>query len=553
MQEMTSEDKRNFYDAVVIGGGPAGLTAGLYLSRACYRTLVIEKEKFGGQITITAEIVNYPGSEPMSGSALTERMRKQAEGFGAEFSLATVKHLDFSDGLIKVSTSKGDYKTHGVILATGAHPRMIGFRGESEFKGRGVAYCATCDGEFFTGKEVFVIGGGFAAAEEAVFLTKYASHVTILIREEDFTCDSQVSAPARNHEKITILTNTVVEEVSGDSMLRHIRYRNLKTGEETIFSPAENDSFGVFVFAGYEPSTELIRDIADCDAQGYVITDRSQKTSRDGLYAAGDVCIKSLRQVVTATGDGALAATELEKYISIRQKETGWKADFETKRAAKHHVENFETRAETSERGLFDASMIKQLQTVFSRMENSLSLRLWLDERAVSSELKHYMDELAGLSDKLSVSVQTDDLVTETPCVRIYRADGSFTGLSFHGVPGGHEFTSFVLGLYNASGPGQSLPDDLKRRIAAIDKPLHLTVMISLSCTMCPELVVSAQRIASLNPNVTTDIYDLNHFEELKDKHHIMSVPCFLINDGAPHFGKKDLEQLTELLEQSLS
>ena len=163
---------QNLYDVIIIGGGPAGLTAGLYLARAKYRTLIVEKEKFGGQITITHEVVNYPGVEHTSGAELTETMRRQAENFGAEFQLAEVEGLDLSGDIKTVKTSQGELKAFGVLLATGASPRMVGFKGEEDFRGRGVAYCATCDGEFFTGKEVFVVGGGFAAAEEAVFLTK---------------------------------------------------------------------------------------------------------------------------------------------------------------------------------------------------------------------------------------------------------------------------------------------------------------------------------------------------------------------------------------------
>ena len=207
----------NLYDVIIIGGGPAGLTAALYLARAKYRTLVLEKEKFGGQITITHEVVNYPGVFKTSGAELTETMRKQAESFGAEFMLAEVESLDLSGDFKTVKTARGELKAFGVLLATGAHPRMVGFRGEADFRGRGVAYCATCDGEFFTGKEVFVVGGGFAAAEEAVFLTKYAKHVTILIRKEDFSCAESVADAARNHPKITVLTNTEVEEVLGDT------------------------------------------------------------------------------------------------------------------------------------------------------------------------------------------------------------------------------------------------------------------------------------------------------------------------------------------------
>lgn len=191
----------NLYDVVVVGGGPAGLTASLYLARAKYRVLVVEKEQFGGQITITNEVVNFPGVYRTSGKELTETMRKQAESFGAEFMFAEVTGFDFTGKIRKVITSRGEISCFGILLATGAHPRKVGFDGEQKFQGHGVAYCATCDGEFFTGKEVFVIGGGFAAAEESVFLTRYAKHVTVLVRGEDFSCAKSTADVVKNHEK----------------------------------------------------------------------------------------------------------------------------------------------------------------------------------------------------------------------------------------------------------------------------------------------------------------------------------------------------------------
>lgn len=576
----------NLYDVVVIGGGPAGLTAALYLARARYRVVVVEKEKFGGQITITSEVVNYPGVKSTSGEALTETMRKQAEGFGAEFLLAEVTELKLDGDIKQVETSRGTLQCFGVLLAAGAHPRKVGFAGEEEFRGHGVAYCATCDGEFFTGKEVFVVGGGFAAAEESVFLTKYAKHVTILIRGEDFKCAESTAEAARKHEKITVLTNKNVLEASGDAVLRSLKYQDRKTGEITEYKAPDGEDFGIFVFAGYEPATELIKEIAELDAQGYVVTDRHQRTSVEGLYAAGDICVKSLRQVATAVGDGALAATELEHYAAAMQEKTGilpMKA-LEEKRAATGAgtvsgaaggvsgagtVSGTEGGASgagavsgtagsvsgagavsgtSAADGVFTADIKNQLLAVFGRMERPLVLKLYLDARPVSAELRAYMEEMASLSEKISVESADASEETELPCVRVYLQDGTDTGLAFHGVPGGHEFTSFVLGLYNASGPGQALDADLLEQIRAIDHPVDMQIMVSLSCTMCPELVTSAQKIASLNPLVRAEIYDLNHFPERKEKYHVMSVPCMAVNHDKIVFGKKNIAQLLELI-----
>lgn len=551
-----SDRNDTIYDVVVIGGGPAGLTTALYLARAKYRVLVIEKDNFGGQITITSEVVNYPGVEHTSGAALTETMRKQAQNFGAEFMLAEVERISVEGDLKSVFTSRGELKCFGILLATGARPRMIGFKGEAEFKGHGVAYCATCDGEFFTGKEVFVIGGGFAAAEESVFLTKYARHVNILIRKDDFGCAKSAADEAKHHEKITILTNTEVEEVMGDSVLRAIRYRNNKTGEVTEYKADAGDNIGVFVFAGYEPATELVKGIVELNQQGYIITDENMQTNVAGLYAAGDVRIKNLRQVVTAVGDGALAATELEKYAAAMQRKTGIKPEQPQSAAPSHSAPAAATEAEEADvsghkSDLFTPEMLTQLNTVFSRMENNLILELHLDDKPVSQELENYMEELAKLTAKLEVRTASSDL-QHKPCVRICREDGSWTGLAFHGVPGGHEFTSFVLGLYNAAGPGQQLDADVMAEAKAIAKPVDIKILISLSCTMCPDLVTAAQRLATLNDNISAEIYDLNHFPDLRDKYQVMSVPCMIINDGESSFGKKNARQILDLIQANI-
>lgn len=537
-------DMKNFYDAVIVGGGPAGLTAAIYLARARYRVLVVEKEKFGGQITITDEVVNYPGVGKTTGAALTETMRRQAADFGAEFLLAQVNDININGNIKIIKTDKGELSCFGLLIATGAHPRMIGFPGESEFKGHGVAYCATCDGEFFTGKEVFVIGGGFAAAEESVFLTRYAKHVTVLVRGSDFTCASAASEPAKNHPKITVLTDTVVVEATGDTMLRRLVYRNSKTGESVVFEP-DNDTFGIFVFAGYEPETSLVRDKLETDERGYIITDQAQKTSIDGIYAAGDVCVKNLRQVVTAVGDGATAATELEKYAAAMQEKTG----IHPKKPMQREDASAQNKS-ISQDSFFASEIHSQLEAVFSRMDAPLTLELHLDERPVSSELKQYMEELANLTDKLSVRRVDNSSEENKPFVRIIKNSGEYSGLAFHGVPGGHEFTSFVLGLYNASGKGQPIDTKLEAEIKAITKPVNMTVIVSLSCTMCPDLVTAAQKAASLNNCITAEIYDVNIFPALREKYNVMSVPCLVVNDSKVTFGRKNLAQLLEIIKK---
>jgi len=537
------------YDVIVVGGGPAGLTAALYLARAKYRVLVMEREQFGGQITITHEVVNYPGVGKVSGKELTETMRRQAENFGAEFLMAEAESLDLTGDVKTVQTDRGDYQCFGILLATGAHPRSVGFKGEEEHKGRGVAYCATCDGEFFTGKEVFVVGGGFAAAEESVFLTKFARHVTVLVRKDDFSCAASVADKAREHKDITVLTNSVVEEVAGENGLDYIRYKNTVTGEVSEYRAESGDNFGVFVFVGYAPNTALVKGIVELDEQGYIITDATQKTSVDGLYAAGDVCIKPLRQVVTAVGDGALAATKLERYAAKLQRKTGLRPTPPVPQNNEAQATTPLTEAPTGSGDLFTPEMKAQLDVVFGKMAQHLVLKLYLDNRPVSAELEEYMMTLSALTDKLTVEVEDRQMDSEiAPCVKICLVDGTETGLAFYGVPGGHEFTSFILGLYNAAGPGQVLDEEIQQKIAKIQRPVDVKILVSLSCTMCPDLVVAAQRIAAENPRVSAEVYDIHHFEELKNRYKVMSVPCMVIDDEKVFFGKKNMQQVLELM-----
>ncbi len=541
----------NLYDVIIVGGGPAGLTAALYLARAKYRVLVLEKEQFGGQITITNDVVNYPGVERASGKELTETMRRQAEAFGAEFMLAEAVGFDLSHDVKCVRSNQGEFRCFGILLATGAHPRPVGFKGEDTYKGRGVAYCATCDGEFFTGKDVFVVGGGFSAAQEGVFLTKFARHVTILIRKDDFSCAAAVADEARNNKKITVLTNTVLEEVSGNNGLNYARYKNTRTGEITEYRSKDGETFGVFVFVGYAPATDFLKGTIDLNEQGYIITDDAKKTNVDGVYAAGDVCTKPLRQVVTATADGALAATELEKYVAAMQQKTGLHANTPLPKKTEEKASIQTAELSHSSDRFFTPEMLQQLHTVFSRMEQRLILKLYLDNRPVSLELEAFMTALVDLSDKLILQVADREAAPDTaPCVRICSEDGGWTGLAFHGIPGGHEFTSFILGLYNAAGPGQALDSRTQHRIDSIQSAVDMKVLVTLSCSMCPDTVIAAQQIAARNSYVTAEVYDVLHFEQLRKQYNVMSVPCLVINHDTVSFGKKNIHQILDLMPQ---
>ncbi|MCL2861527.1 MAG: thioredoxin-disulfide reductase [Firmicutes bacterium] len=309
--------KEKIYDTIIIGAGPAGLSAALYAGRARLSTLLIEKEKDGGQIVITSEVENYPGGvDHESGATLIGRMVKQVEQFGAEKIFDTVTELKFEGKTKTVVGSKGVYKGKTVIVATGAHPRPIGCPGEKEFVGKGVSYCATCDAPFFEELEVFVVGGGDSAVEEAMHIAKYARQVTIIHRRDTLKAAKSIQEKAFKHPKLKFMWDTVVTELKGEGILNAMTVKNLKTGETKEIEAHEDDgTFGVFGFVGLVPHSELVEGKLNLE-YGYIKTDEDMKTNIDGVFAAGDIRVKSLRQVVTAAADGAIAATQAEHYIN---------------------------------------------------------------------------------------------------------------------------------------------------------------------------------------------------------------------------------------------
>ncbi len=311
----------NVYDVIIIGAGPAGLSAGLYAGRSLLKTLIIEKITEGGQIVSSSIIENYPGSiEDESGFSLIERMVNQVKSFNTEIVKDNIIEIDLSSNIKKIKCLKETYYAESIILALGASPRKIGCKGEEDYIGKGVSFCATCDGAFFRGLDIYVIGGGDSAVEEALFLTKFGKKVTIVHRRDTLRATKNLQRRAFNHEKIDFIWDSVVEEVKGDGLEANgLVLRNIKTGELTEIKASEEDkAIGIFVFIGLDPNTGILEDKIDMK-NGYVIGDEDMKTNIEGVFVAGDCKYKSIRQVVTAVSDGAIAAINAEKFLDTKK------------------------------------------------------------------------------------------------------------------------------------------------------------------------------------------------------------------------------------------
>ena len=306
------------YDVIILGAGPAGLAAGLYAGRSRLSTLIIEKGQDGGQIAITDEIENYPGQmvEGESGPSLIARMTEQAKKFGAERCSDVIKSVELNGEVKKLVGAKGEYEAKCVIIATGAFPKPIGCENEGKFTGKGISFCATCDASFFEDFEVYVVGGGDSAVEEAMYLTKFARKVTIIHRRDELRAAKSIQEKAFANPKIAFMWDSVVTKVDGDELLSSMTVKNVKTGELTVVEADEDDGlFGLFGFIGYNPNSKLFEGMLDME-NGYIKTDDNMHTNIPGVFAAGDIRVKSLRQVVTAAADGAIAAMQAEHYVS---------------------------------------------------------------------------------------------------------------------------------------------------------------------------------------------------------------------------------------------
>ena len=301
-------------DLVIVGAGPAGLSAAIYAQRAMLNAVVLEHEAVGGQMVLTSDIDNYPGVPHTDGYSLVEAMRQQAEDLGANIVVSNVSSIQrMEDGLFLVQTDESNYVAKAVILAGGATPRHAGFDGEELFVGKGVSYCATCDGMFFRGREVFVVGGGNSAAEEALFLTRFAAHVTMVVRKDHLRAQAMVARQVEENEKVSVRYLTSITAIGGTNAITSVTFRDNKTGD--LHTEEFDNGVGVFVFVGRVPASQLVSELVDVDEVGYVVANDRLETRTPGLFVAGDVRKKSLRQIVTAASDGAVAATSVAAYL----------------------------------------------------------------------------------------------------------------------------------------------------------------------------------------------------------------------------------------------
>lgn len=547
------------YDLLVIGAGPAGLSTGIYAGRAKLNTLIIEKAEFGGQVNKTYDISNYPGARNSNGPKLMEEMRKQAEDFGVNFMSAEVLEVALEGDVKTLKTDRGEIKGRSVVIATGASPRKLGFKGEEEFTGRGVAYCSTCDGQFFEGLEVFVIGAGFAAAEEAMFLTKFATKVTVIAREPEFTCAKSIADKVLEHPKVEVKFNTEILEASGTEMINYAKFINNKTGETFEYHAKKEDgSFGIFVFVGYAPQSQLFKGILELDKFGYIMSNENMETNVEGVYVAGDLRPKALRQIVTAVSDGAIAATSAERYVIELKERLGIKDEYEPKKVEKKEEINTDLGDIQKRSNLLNDGLRTQLKGILARLDKSVTLvSVVYESNSKSIELRDLVLDIAELGEKVSAEIYTkgENIEVENkinadkyPIVALLNSEKSYSGVKFHGVPGGHELNSFILAIYNLGSEGQQISEETLNNIKKIDKGINIKVCVSLACHLCPDVVVSSQRIAIENKNVEAEMIDISNFKDIKDKFKVMSVPAIIVNDEQIYFGAKKIDEIINII-----
>ena len=536
------------YDVIVIGGGPAGLTSGIYGGRSKLDVLMIEKDNLGGQISLTDEVVNYPGMKKISGSELMKAMREQAKSFGVSFVQTEVIEVNFSQDIKKIITQSGVYEGRSVIIASGLVHKKLNFKGEEEYRGKGISYCATCDGEFFVDRDIFVIGAGFAACQEALFLTRYGKKVHIIAREPEFTCARSIADKVLTNPKIEVSFNSEVLEVSGDSLARKIKTKNNITGEVVEYSSEDGENIGVFVFVGQEPKTALYKGKIDLDDDGYILTDTRMRTNLDMIYAVGDIRQKYLRQLVTAVADGAIAISDVEKCLY----------DYKIKNNSNVEIKK-EVQIEEKPQGVFSEEMLNLIKETTNKFKEEIELVLVKSEDdEKNKKILEVSEELGKISNKIKFKIYeaNDEYLKDKislvrlPALYLLDKDGKYARIKYSTIPIEYELESFLQAMNNIVGEEEKVRENLLERINKLDKKINVKIGVSLKCTRCPQTVRATQFIVSKNKNIDLEVIDVITHKEFKTKYDIVGVPAIVVNDKNLYFGQMNLEEMIEILEK---
>lgn len=369
----------NVYDVIIIGGGPAGLAAGIYCARAKRQVLLLEKDQYGGRAYTTREIVNYPGFARTTGPELGETLRSQAAGMGVEFKREAVRSVELA-GLIKsVKTRKNEYQTKTLIIATGTSPRILGIPGERELAGRGVAYCATCDGEFFKDEKIAVLGSGDQAIEESIYLSRFVSHIDVIVMHDEgiLDCNKASAELAYQNEKINFIFNSTIDSINGEDEVEGVTLKNIKDGTKKGL-----DVKGVFMFVGMVPNSALFAEKL-ANRRGWLLTDETMETNLAGVYAVGDVREKYLRQVVTSCADGAIAAVAADRYLQEMEIVESKLSSFEEVVLVFYDSRNKQSTDKLMEMGLNDENVISVDVAVMKNLAKQYNISL--DDEAVKT------------------------------------------------------------------------------------------------------------------------------------------------------------------------
>ncbi len=554
-------EEKKYYDAAVVGAGPAGLSAAVYLARAGLDTLVLEREGAGGRMNLTYEIANYPGFDAISGRELAQRMEKQARGLDVTFLYADVTGIEHAEDGFAVITDKGRMHCAGIIIATGAAPRRAEFDGEEKFTGRGVSYCAVCDADFFSRREVFTVGGGLAACEEGLYLSDIAERVHMIVRSDGLSCPDALREKIYARENINVHTDCEIMSVRGEDKPTAVTVRNRLTGEQRVFE--RNDGYGIFVFAGSSPGSAPFKNMAETDEKGYIITDESLATSEGGgIYAAGDVRKKELRQVVSACADGALAAHGVEKYIRAERASRGSVLPDGARSSAEKKTRGIEGSGASAHNcsdavfayASYDSDNAGE-RTAGGANDGALekvgvTLEVHAGDDTESERLKVLIFDICSRSDGVTYREKDAQGEEHLPFVKII-PEGREAVLTFYGVPSGYEYDSF-LSCIGSAAQYRTLSREHCFFAEKIKKPIVVQVLVTSSCPACPATVEALGQAAAISENIVAQVYDAAFFTDVREHYGISSVPCLTLNGETAAFGSMDFSALEKTLESRL-